>query len=75
MAEATGRSRIAVRPVKLTKTQKKIMSEYLAQKKSIRETAHRLGATETRVYTMLNAMVRHAATHGEFDAEKFLSKF
>lgn len=66
---------IKVQSIKLTKTQKKLLVEYLTQKRSINTTAERFGQSTTRIYSIVNTIMRHASSNGIIDIEELLKNY
>lgn len=68
-------SKMKLYRVKLTKTQKKIMTDYLTGKTSVLATAAKLGGSSQRVYTMTSSMFRSLVTEGKIDVKELLQNF
>jgi DNA-directed RNA polymerase sigma subunit (sigma70/sigma32) len=64
-----------VPPFKLSKTQKKYLSQFLMGEATITATAQAMNMTYQRVYTMASALTRHASSTGLINLEELLKNY
>lgn len=66
---------IDIKPFKLTKQQKKLLTDFLTGSATLRDTAKALGVTSMRVYIMCTALTRHASTTGGININEVLKSY